>query len=80
MRARGNGKRGISRGGDDVSKSVKVELVGAILPLIRNAGHRDVSPRLEREVKTGLECQEIIINSQNDPHFTLIICQVQASD
>lgn len=73
------GREGISRGADDVSKTMKVVLMGANLPLIRNVGHGDVSPRLEREVKTGLECQEIIINSQNDPHCTLIICHVQAS-
>lgn len=41
-------------------------------------GKGGVSPRLEREVGAGLECQEIIINSQNDPHFILIICQAWA--
>lgn len=37
-----------------------------------------MSPRLEKEVEAGLECQEIIINSQNGSHFTLIIYQAQA--
>lgn len=37
----------------------------------------EVRPRLERGVEIGLECQEIIINSQNDLNFTLIICQAQ---
>lgn len=41
-------------------------------------GTGEVSPRLEREVETGLECLEIIINNQNDPHFTLILCRAQA--
>ena len=29
-----------------------------------------MSPRLEGEVETGLECQEITVNSQNDCPFT----------
>lgn len=29
-----------------------------------------MGPRLEAEVETGLECQEITINSQNDCPFT----------
>lgn len=44
-------REGIARGGENV-------LVGAIFPWIRNAGKGEVSPRLEKEVGTGLECQE----------------------
>lgn len=45
------GREGIARGGENV-------LRGAIFPLIRNAGKGEASPRLEKEMETGLECQE----------------------
>lgn len=45
------GREGIARGGDNV-------LRGAMFPLIRNAGKGEASPRLEKEMETGLECQE----------------------
>lgn len=78
VKACGNGKRGHIKGRARCEQKHGGGAQRGHISFIRNAEKGEVSPRLEKEVEAGLECQEIIINSQNGSHFTLIIYQAQA--